>query len=332
MIDDDDRIRDLFRRIDPARTPIDAELTSEQLLVRDRITATTGTTRPRPRRWWPALLMPAAAAAAVVLIVLWSVASPLAPAEQAAAATPPRLTFVDDGRSVEEVVADATAALAASAGPAEARRGAVTTGWYYQVDDVGGEQQSTTILPQTSVFEWAEDQSGSMTVYVGEPYWPDLSDAPLPDDLPEPGSVLWSMDYAPGEAQMPDTAPPDDTAEGVLRFLTDFGLSDSADGFTLVTAIESVQQAWTLTNAQHAAMLSLLPQAHGVTVLGTTTDRAGRPVAALSVQAPRGGSQLHLFLSSETGRIVGTEVYVTEANEVFPADAIISYSMWDLPR
>lgn len=331
MIDDDELARRLAA-IDPARTPRDAPLTAEQLRIRDRIMASVPvTTRERPRRW-PLLLAPLAAAALVALIVVWSLASPIVPAPTAAALTPPQLSFIDDGRSIAQVVDDAQRVLTHPGSDQQAQRASTTTGWYFQIENVGSADQTAVISPQTSVFDWSADQSGSMTVYAGNPYWADLSDAPLPDDLPAAGTVLWTMQYGLGEAQQPDVESPADAPEGVLGLLRAYGMTDPRDGYDLLHTIESVQQSWTLTDTQHALLLDLVRDASGIDVLGAGRDRADRAVTAISAEMPGGASHLHVFVSADTGRIVGTEVYTTATTSAFPADAIISYSMWDLPR
>lgn len=331
----DDELGRLIRSLDPARTPRDAELTTAQLALRDRITTSpTRFSRGRSdaRRRWALVVTPLAAVAAIALFVVWSVASPVVPVPPVTALTPPILTFVDSGQTTANVVADAQVVLASGEGDVGAHRGAVTTGWYFHVDDVGSSHESAVISPEVSVLEWAADQSGSMTVYAGVPYWADLSSAPLPDSVPAAGTMLWTMEYAPGEAQQPDVDLPVDTAASVLALMRAHGLSDSADGYDVLHTIDLVQQSWTLTNAQHAFLLELVGEARGVSVLGDGNDRAGRAITALSVDMPGDKSELHMFVSRDTGRIIGVEVFMTVATDQFPADAIVSYSMWDLPQ
>jgi hypothetical protein len=336
--DVDDDLGRLIRDANPSPVQQGERPSPQAIAVRDRIIA--GEFEPRvtpalretpPRRWWPAIATPLAAAAAVLMIVVLTLGAPIAGTPTAVALTPPPLRFVDDGRDLAEVVHDARLASLREDGAVEAVRGATTTGWYFHVDDAGSAEETAVISPEVSVLEWAEDQSGAMNVYAGEPYWADLSDVPLPPNLPAPGTRLWGMQYEPGGAQLPDTGAPEATKESILALLSAHGLTDPTDGYAVFDAIERVQQVWTLPDEHHVLLLDVVRNARDITVLGVADDRAGRPVAALSVDMPGGKSELHLFVSQDTGRIVGTEVYMTADSGPFPKGAIISYSMWDLP-
>ncbi len=329
----DDDLGRLLRAANPVPVDPDERPSLRALGIRDRIVAAgpvhaavpVGNSR-RLRRRWAAVVVPMfAVAAAIVAVVL-----AIVPVPQAAVAVTPRpLEFTPIGQPIGAIVTDAQSTLGAGGGPAEPVREVVTVGWYYQVDDLDTDAPSQVISPQVTTLTWAEDLSGSTRTVAGTPYWADGATDPVPQAVAPPGTLIWEMTFAAGEFQVWTVDPPGDTVEAMRATLAENGLAEPASAFDVLDSIETLMQTWTLTNAQHAALLQIVADTPGIDVLGATTDRAGRPVIGISATNPRGPSELHLFISRDTGRIVGSETYTTAADGPFPADAIISYSMRD---
>ncbi|MFT3798372.1 hypothetical protein [Microbacterium sp.] len=282
-----------------------------------------------PRRS-PAVAIPAVVAVVAIVVGLVAVGTFLAP-ERAAAVTPAPLMYTNDSRSVAQVLDDAASALAHAPAGQVPRRESVSTGWYYEVTENANGTTRTVIAPTTTTVTWAEDLSGNTRTVAAQPYWADLGNDALPADTPAPGTLLWEMAYGPGEFSTWYTAVPGDTEDDVLALLRAYGLTDPASAADVMTAIDGVLAAWTLTDAQEAQALRILEDAGGARVLGTASDRAGRPVVGVAAPLPGGTAEEHLLISADTGRIAGFETYTTASDGTFPANAIISYRLWDLP-
>lgn len=323
----DDELTRMLRAANPVPHRGDVSLSMRELAIRDRIMAGSRT-RPRTRRpaLWTAVWAPIAAIAVVVLAVI-TVPQP----QTAVALAPAPLAFQNEGLTMTEVVLDARRALERATGPVEPTREVTSTGWYYHVDALDSDEPRRVISPEVTTLSWREDLSGHTRTVAGEPYWADGAQESVPSTTLEPGTLIWEMDFAPGEFQAFAVAVPGDTREDVRRLLNSHWPTNFRSAYDVMQAIDSANQFWTLTNAQHAEMLQAIAETEDVRVLGTTVDRAGRPVVGISALLPRGGTaELHLLISVETGRIVGSETYTLKADSAFPADAVISYRMWDL--
>jgi hypothetical protein len=95
-------------------------------------------------------------------------------------------------------------------------------------------------------------------------------------------------------------------------------------------AIGALLEQWTLTNEQEAGLLAILGETTGLTALGTTTDRLGRPVAGMRVVTADGAASDVILLSTETGRIVGIERTNIIENEYMAAGIVIGYRLLDV--
>lgn len=315
-MNDDDLTRRL-RESNPARTPMHERPDEAALGMRDRIMGVPARTRPRaiPRVMW-------AAAAAIVVLAVAAV-SFLVPQAPAAAVTPAPITFTD-GKTMDEVVEMAQRKLSATGTPHEPTRFARSESWGLSVDV---DEQRSEIIPQVMTLEWNPDLSGRMTVVAGEPYWPGGSD-PSSDASAEPGDVLSQMDFRVGEFGTPVVDPPGAAREDMIAMLTAFGMPDDPTASDVIQAMTGVFEQWTLTNEQHARILSILVKAGGLTVLGTGTDRAGRSVVGLDAASIYPGVRDMVLISTETGRIVGVESKRVTPDGIVPAGAVISYRMW----
>jgi hypothetical protein len=322
VIDENAVLERVISDADPGRTPRDAAPDAGAIATRDRILRSTAAPkkhrRVRALGWASGVV--AVATASVVAFAL------LTPQVAAVAGTPSPLEFEGEA-TVTGIVDEAQTDLAASAGPAEAERTVRTASWGFSVD-VGNEV--TTVVPQLSTLIWEPDGSGGMTIVAGVPYDPADAVANSAAEVTSSGEVVTDLVMEPGDFTTPWTTVPAADGEDTAAMLRAFGMPDDPTAFDVESAFTSVLQQWTLTNAQHAALLSLLEETGDGVALGTSTDRLGRPVAGIRVQSPDGAVSDLVLISRETGRIVGVERTVLIADEVFDAGAIISYEMWDV--
>jgi hypothetical protein len=250
----------------------------------------------------------------------------LLPQETATAGTPTPLTF-EGSRTVAEIVDAADEDLVAVDGPAAPLRTVHAASWGFTVDVV---DENTEVVPKLSQLTWNPDGSGRMTIVRGVPYDPTDAMAHNRAEVSSSGDVVSDLIMAPGEFEPPWSEIPGDSREEVLALLTAFGMPAQPTAFDIESAFTSAFDMWTLTNAQHREILSLLEATGDGVALGDTTDRLGRPVAGIQFLTPDKGAKDVVLVSLETGRIVGVERTAIEADEVFPVGAIISYRMWDV--
>lgn len=307
---------------DPARTPRDAAPDARAIAMRDRILGSTEAPKKRRRvraAGWATGLVAVATASVVAFAML-------TPHVAAVAGTPSPLDF-DGSNTVAQIVDDASAALDETPGPAEPLRMVRTAFWGFSVD-VG--TKNTTVVPQLSTLTWQPDGSGHMTIIEGVPYDPADAVASNAAEVKSSGEVIADFDITAEEFASPWLTEPGDSADDMVAILRAFGMPEQPTAYDVETAITWVLGQWTLTNAQHRELLVLLEEAGGGEALGTSTDRLGRPVAGIRIISPDGAVSDLVLVSLETGRIVGVERTVLEADEVYPAGAITSYSLWDV--
>lgn len=315
----DDELTRMLRDASPARTRRDARPDAAALLMRDRI---MGVPQRKVSRAVPRVLFSAAAAIVVIAVAAVTIFIPRVPAS---AITPPPIVFTGGG-TVAEMARTAEELLLGSAGPDVPVRSARSVSWGLSVD---ADEQRWEIVPQVMTLEWNEDLSGRMTVVAGEPYAPEGT-APEPTDVAaRAGDVLSAMEFAPGEFGTPVVAPPGETREDMLALLSTFGMPESPTASEVVGAMVGVFEQWTLTNEQHAQMISILVDTGDLTVLGSGTDRVGRPVVGAEMKSMFPGVMDLVLISSETGRIVGVESKRVTPDGIVPSGAVISYRLWD---
>ncbi len=333
---DDDQISRLMVNIDPAVTPLGAELTAAQRSLLERLkTGDDHVTLPRSggRRWWGAGVTSAVIAACAVLALV--IVPNLIHSPRAAALTPLPLTYAQPSQTAEQVLAMAKTQLAESTGPETPLRAAEYIGWYLQVDNLPDGTSRVAISPQDTTFTWAEDRSGHHLIVAGEPYWADDATGNVPaSEAPPAGEVLSETTYGVGEFDIPSTDAPGTSPDDMLKTLTGVGLPPDADTFALIETTQRLLTLWTLTTEQHATLLQLILQREGVTVLGETTDRLGRDVIGVAATASSGsGLQDTLLISADTGRIVGVETTRVTSSGSLPAGSVVAYTVWkDTPQ
>lgn len=307
---------------DPGRTPRDAAPDARAVAMRDRIIRETSAPKKHRRvhaLGWATGLVAVATAAAVAFAML-------TPQVAAVAGTPSPLEF-EGSNTIAQIVDEATTALDSSPGPTEPLRLVRTASWGISVD-VG--TKTSKVVPQLSTLSWQSDGSGHMTIIEGVPYDPTDAVASNAAEVKSSGEVVADFDITPEEFSSPWLTVPGESADDMVAILRAFGMPEHPTAFDVQTAITWVLGQWTLTNAQHRELLVLLEEAGGGEALGTSTDRLGRPVTGIRTLSPDGAVSDLVLVSLDTGRIVGVERTVLTADEIYPAGAIVSYSLWDV--
>ncbi len=321
---DDDLARAL-RRMDPAETPLDAPL---PLDAERRLRQILD--RPPVRRRRPALAWTSAAAAVVVILtivtgVLWM------PGTSASALTPKPLVYtaVPSGTGAAEVIAQAQERLAAGDGEVAAERRSLSLGWYFSASPDGAE--ATVFRREWVDLRWNEDFSGSVVTTAAEATNADGDTVPNVD--PAPGTVVGEMRYVRNQFRPLSPTPPDASAEAMRALLTTAtGATEALNAGDALVGVRSVQGEWTLSNAQQSALLDVVAASPGLRALGTTEDRLGRAVVGLAgIPSVTANTEVTLLLSTETGRIVGFESALIDANTDLdlPAGSLTEYALWD---
>ncbi|WP_226533003.1 hypothetical protein [Microbacterium paraoxydans] len=307
---------------DPASTPRDAVPDARARATRDRILRAVEAPKKRRRTRafaWAGGLTTVAATTALAFAVL-------APQGAAVAGTPSPLDF-SGPTTVAQIVDEAGVALADATGPSTPSRTVRAASWGFSVEV---DTKTTTVVPQLSTLMWEPDGSGRMTIIAGVPYDPADAVASNAAEVTSSGEVITDLVMGAGDFETPWPSVPGETADDMVAMLRAFGMPEEPSAFDVETAMTTVLDQWTLTDAQHEQLLLLLEEAGGGDALGTTTDRLGRPVSGVRVMSPDGAVSDLILVSRETGRIVGVERTVLEDDGVFSAGAIISYRMWDL--
>lgn len=333
MIDTyEDEIARMMRAADPARTPADGPLLQRHLAIRDRIIA-TGARSPRPQRSWERIALVSAVPFAAVFMLALVVLTVLPMGVPAVALTPAPLAYRPIADSVQEVITKAEDRLnTTAAGPQQAERRGHTVGWYMDMA-IGQSSVTTTIVPEDRLTVWHEDLSGSITVRAGRPFAAGNDPtAPVAEDAPEPGALLWELTFAPGDFEAASVDAPGATDDEMLKFLSLFGIPlEPLEAGRVMTATERAFDQWRLTDAHHAAILRILAKAGGLEVLGATVDRVGREVIGLEAAfSPNPRFTVSVLISATTGRIVGMETITREALSAdLPAGSVTSYALWE---
>lgn len=321
QLTDEELDRLLYAAGDRARTPIDAKPDAEALAMLDRIMATD----PHPHRTrnrvvgWGSSLVAAAAAVAIGVSVVGSGGA-------AVAGTPSPLTF-EGSATVTETIKDAQAALAAGTGPAEPARYVRTADWSMDINAMTGELK---VVPQLVTLEWEPDQSGRRTHVEGAEYDSTDAGANASSQITSTGKVTSELVFEPGQFETPVVDPPGTSKEELFAALVALGMPEEPSAREAVSAIRSLIQQWTLTNAQESVLLGILGETEGAVALGSSIDRLGRPVAGVRVVRADGATSEVLLISIQSGRIVGVEKTVVKGDDLLPTGAVLGYQVFDI--
>lgn len=314
----DDDLERLFRAAQPPQRPLDARA----IAIREDIIHGRSRRRTRPGLIWAGLTTATAAAIVAVLVTV----SVLSPTQNAVALTPPPLTYTS-AASLDDVLEDADLILPAEPDITQSSSvHSVTWGWNV---DMGSKH--VEIVPQDIAFEWDKDTGSTTTVVAGESPWLDGERPEGIDPSPyKPGELIdrvvtpaENFTLAPDAANLAGASTAD--LEAALAV---FGATPESSSGELLSAITGLLQYWTLSDEQHATLLRLLDEAGGLTVRGETTDRLGRDVIGIAVSQVIPERQETVFISTETGRIVGMESELVQPLDGLPLGVIL-YTMWD---
>lgn len=323
---DDDLARAL-RGLDPASTPLDAPL---PLDAERRLREILG--RPSVRRRRSARAWASGAAAAVVLILTIVVGMLGMPGPSASALTPAPLlyTALPEGTTAADVIAQAQARLAADDDGVVAERRSLSLGWYFSASPDGAE--ATVFRREWVDLRWNEDLSGSVVTTAAEATNADGDTVPNVD--PVPGTVVGDLRYVRNQFRPLSPEPPDASADAMRALVvTTTGATDILNAGDAMIGVRSLLGEWTLDDAQQGALLDVVAASPDARVLGTTRDRLGREVVGLAgIPSLASNADVTLLLSTDTGRIVGFESALIDANTDLdlPAGSLTEYALWDV--
>jgi len=321
----DDDLTRAMRRLDPARTPLDAPIPLDaERRARDFAGA------PQRLRRRPAYAAWGSAAAAVVLVlaivtgVLWMPSSP------ASALTPQPLAFTSISEDASQVIAQAQERLTDGSGPSEPERRSLSLGWYFSGSP--DEAEATVFRREWIDVQWNENLSGSVVTTAAEAT--NAAGDTVPTGDPTPGTVVGDLQFVQNQFSPLSPTAPEPTAEAMRALvLTSTGVGDQLTAGDAMLGARALLGEWTLTGPQQAALLEVVARAPGLRVVGTAFDRLGRPVVGLAA-VPSGltTSEATLLLSADTGRIVGFESQLLADSESLklPAGSITDYTLWDV--
>jgi hypothetical protein len=341
----DDLFETLIREADPATTPRGLEPTAadwarlRRMLdtaapsparptpprpIRERITAL----RRRARASLPLRIALRAAWAVPVLAAILAIGLAIGPitAAPAYAVTPPALVAQPIAQTADEVLATSIAALQA-APTRPASRDAQVVRWALRDDG----KPDPVITPVWQKWVWDTDGTGHLESTTGAPY-----------SVTTDGKIVAPAGHAPKEgppAELPRQSAaqyfvePPAVPDALRAYIAQrIKLSAEADGMTIWGAISAIRDEWSLNPAQQAAALQLLRDAGGVSVLGTVSDRLGRPGIALKVtSAKRPQFTATVVLDATTHEIIAADtIYAggsTMKLDVAPG-SVIEYKAW----
>jgi hypothetical protein len=252
------------------------------------------------------------------------------------AATPVALTYVLDGsagsaRDQLLAIADRAAALPT----ADARGGASGRfehlryqQWslFTRIDD---KQVTSAVVPQ-QIEQWqAADGSGKRVQTYVTPLFRDHAEERAWRDAGSPGKSEPPMVMS-GLSRMWSDRPPTDTA-ALTAWLRRGHPAANGPQETMVAISDLVKQD-VLSSQERAAVLRVLADVPGLVELGTTTDRAGRPVMAVAVDTTGSGlpTRHTLLVDPSTGAILGYEQMLTQSPGKLnvPIPSIIGYDLY----
>jgi hypothetical protein len=337
MSDDLDLER-LMRAADPARTPADAPLTLRAEADLARITAGRESARPDIRRPWTRrwFAIPAVAFLVLMIFAVVNVLPIDGQVDRAEAGTPPILTpkgeSVPTGEAMAKAIRQLGEATRASDIP---RRESEFQAWYVNTEVGAPGESSSTVSPRNTEIHWKEDLSGSQLITVGRPFSAvdGTTEVPLEAAAGKEGDVVRDESFSRGRlvVSFRDPAPVDPVA--MRDYLVENGgVVDATDPVELLDAVAELMNFWTLTPAQHSAILQMLSTMPGVESYGNVEDRLGRAGFAFRLTSPEPDAHFYslLVVDAETGRILSLEtIYLGGIAELSIAPpAVIRYLAW----
>jgi hypothetical protein len=323
----------LMRAADPAagvgQGPLDARAQADldRILLLDASDAPHAggiprSGRARPRRGAPArrhgrarrraTLVVALVAVVIVIVAGFVVLNPWGVGSGPAYAAAPKILLVTAAPTESSAaVTDrlARAALAQTSGPSS--RGSSFEQWSLN-SRIDGRVVHSAVVPTEVDLRWNADASGHERVVVGNALPANATTGSgRTGDFLKAGTVVADNSFRVGgyPAMFP-TAPPSG-ATALSRYLT-VGHPASGGTAELFAAVTDLRQEWHVNGASRAALLHLLGQAPGITVLGSVRDRLGRPGLALSTESSMSGlpTRYVLVLDVATGDVIDSEQWL----------------------
>ncbi|WP_295791899.1 hypothetical protein [uncultured Microbacterium sp.] len=326
----DDEFARAMRRLDPARTPVDAPIPLDaerrvrEIVGRPRVGRPRATARRRPLLAWTS-----AAAAIVVILtivtgVLWM------PAPSASALTPTPLVYTSAPADPAEAIDTARAQLARDDDGVVAERRSLSLGWYFSASPDGAE--ATVFRREWVDLRWNEDFSGSIVTTAAEATNADGDTVPAGE--PTPGTVVAESRYVQNQFRPLSPTPPTPSVDAMRELLrTSVGADGEMSAGDVINGARTLLGEWTLDDAQQSALLQVVAEAPGLRALGTTRDRIGREVIGLGgIPSLQTNADVTLLISADTGRIVGFESALVDANTDLdlPPGSLTEYALWDV--
>lgn len=306
------RIRDLVQPLDPMRDDERAAAMSPQPEPGTTLDVEPARSRPRPVRRRRTVLAGAAAVALLGSGLVWSVVEPSS--VRSYAATPEPLAVVaprqhqDDAAKLREI-----AQRAANSGvPARAagRTAYIKMKNWYLHSRISNQSTVSVVRPEVRELWRHPDGSGRSVVTAGAPEFRSPQDRRKWDgsSAPDRRTHRW----AAGERDLfTGKRPPTDVDE--LRRWLHQRPSSAPEPLRTVTAVTDLLRNRVLLPQERAAVLRLLAEIPGMHHDGTTTDRAGRPGQAFSLESDAGGlpTRYTVIVDPDDGRFLGHEQMLT---------------------
>lgn len=276
-------------------------------------------------------------AVAVVLLAATLFGATLARPTQAWAATPPLLAVTPIAGTSSDLLNQLANAAAASGDPAPTGDIHIAfQEWALNMvedPETGGVvAEATVVVPQRIVIDRYPDGSLISITTVGHALGDSENAAPAADMPPE-GTELYRNVYGPGEYQsiFPGTFPTDQSE--VAPFAAPyFGPEIPPDANRMVSdLIPSLLTEQVLDGAQRSALFHYLASLPGIELVGSVTDRLGRPgimFATRSADNPDWTN--YLVVATETGRILATETHYSGHDRPdLRSPSVTSYTAWE---
>lgn len=319
------------RTLPPSGEALLTALRSRRTDVRSE--AARGSARKSWRR--RPLLLSASAAMGFALVLTFVLVSILGRPQAVIAATPEPLMVQSSETTVGALREDLNMSENASA--SASHLGAEYDGWYLQLDE-----NHTHDFVQPQVVHSILQADGSVVTQIrsGDAFTADgkiITDVPVAAEAR--GALLSEVRWEHREFVGAFTqTPPNDTA-GMRAYLeADLRQRSAGSAPELLAAdyadaATSLLETWTLSPQAQRALVQVILNAPGVTALGTTIDRAGRPGTVLAFDPgalAASDSALRLVIDTSQWRIIGAETITTVdiPEHSIPAHAVTSYTIW----
>lgn len=319
-----DRAEDLIRNARPPEEPLSTRAEADLASILATTTDRTSASPVRPHRGQARWVLVAAAAVVIALAV---VGVSLIRPEKAVAATPPMPAFTSTGQDAPSVLANLKARAAAAPDRSSARE--IVAQWWALASDVdaSGTITSSSIDPRRRVTTLGPDGIVGYTDYAAQPFGAD--GRPIDDPTaPTPGTLLDTVTVDADQRIFTDP-PPTQPAEVGPYLAAHLPLTSSSPTVNAFSGIRGLLAERVLKPAEQAAFLGYLAGLRDIQVLGTSTDRLGRPVIVFAAP-PEKEYQTLLMLSPDTGQIAATEViYLGEERSDIPTPAVVEYVVWE---